>query len=101
VIGTEGRIENFGDAPGQAVVRLWNQFHHYSPEGDEEWRAPAAEGGHGGADERAVEEFFASLQGGQTDATPEAARMAVAAGVAATESLRNGSKPVEVAPLPA
>ncbi|MBT7162907.1 MAG: Gfo/Idh/MocA family oxidoreductase, partial [Victivallales bacterium] len=24
IIGTEGRIENFGDAPGNCVVRLWN-----------------------------------------------------------------------------
>ncbi|AIE84668.1 Gfo/Idh/MocA family protein [Fimbriimonas ginsengisoli] len=99
VIGTHGRIENFGDAPGQAVVRLWNQSHHYSPEGDDQYAVPTASGdGHGGADGRTVDEFFRFLQHGcATDATPEAARMAVAAGVAATESLRNGSVPIEVA----
>lgn len=97
VIGTEGRIENFGDSPGQAVVKLWNRRHGYAPEGDDEWQAPAAEGHHGGADVLTVAEFFRMLEtDGPTDATPEAARMAVAAGVAATESLRSGSVPVEV-----
>ncbi len=99
IIGTEGRIENFGDAPGSARVRLWNRYHTYAPEGDEEFVIPPAEGGHGGSDERIVDEFLRFVSdGGATDATPEAARMAVAAGVAATESLRNGNVPVEVAP---
>jgi ABC-type Fe3+/spermidine/putrescine transport system ATPase subunit len=45
-----------------------------------------------------VAEFLRYLRwGGETDTTPYAARMAVAAGVAATESVRSGSHPVEVA----
>jgi len=98
IIGTEGRIENFGDSPGAAVVRLWNRYHTYAPTGDEEFVVPKVEGGHGGADELAVAEFIRHLtDGSETSATPYAARMAVAAGIAATDSLRNGSAPIDVA----
>lgn len=57
-----------------------------------------ASGGHGGADPRIVAEFleFASA-GVPTVTSPIAAREAVATGCAATESLRNGGAPVEVA----
>lgn len=99
IVGSEGRIENFGDSPGKATVRLWNtRSNGYRPEGDEQWEAPLEEGGHGGSDNRAVAEFLNFVEKeGPTDATPRAARMAVAAGIAATESLRNGNVPVDVA----
>lgn len=99
VIGTEGRIENFGDAPGEAVVRLWNKNRFaYAEKGDEEFAIPPASGTHGGADPLIVEDFLAYLHSGQRPATsPYAGRQAVAAGIAATESLRSGSKPVAVA----
>lgn len=102
VIGDEGRIENFGDGPG-STVKVWNRNHHaYAERGDIEVRIPDAKGPHGGSDAAIIEEFVRYLEtGGTTDTTPEAARMAVAAGVAATESLRNGNVPVTVAPLPA
>lgn len=92
VIGTKGRIENFGDSPG-SLIRCWNRYHGgYSETADLEVRAPESSGGHGGADEKTVGEFLRYLrEGGETDTSPVAARMAVAAGVAATESLRNGS----------
>ena len=98
VIGTEGRIENIGDAPGHSVVRLWNQNHQkYAEHGDLEYEVPAATGGHGGADEQIVTEFIDFLRTGTTSVTsPVAARQSVAAGVAATESLRSGGQPVEV-----
>jgi predicted dehydrogenase len=103
IIGTEGRIENFDDRPGTAVVRLWNRFRFgYDPEGDDSWRAEPATGGHGGADHLILNEFFRYLrEGGETDTSPIAARMAVAAGVAATQSVRSGGVPVDVPPLPA
>lgn len=98
IIGDEGRIENFGDGPG-AVVRLWNQNHHtYRENGDMELIIPDAEGPHAGADHRIIEEFVGYLEDRVEPLTsPWAARMAVAAGVAGTESLRNGSVPVDVA----
>ncbi|MFQ3668313.1 MAG: Gfo/Idh/MocA family oxidoreductase [Fimbriimonadaceae bacterium] len=101
VVGTEGRIENFGDAPGDSVIRIWDSMRYsHAPVGDLEYRPPASIGGHGGADALIVAEFVEYLETGKsTLATPLAARMSVAAGVAATESLRSGSVPVEVAPV--
>lgn len=97
VIGDAGRIENFGDGPG-AVVRLWNQNHHaYAPTGDHEIVIPEAEGPHAGADARIIDEFVGYLDGSAEPTTsPWAARMAVAAGIAATESVRNGAVPFDV-----
>ncbi|GAA2993670.1 Gfo/Idh/MocA family protein [Actinokineospora diospyrosa] len=94
VIGTEGRLENFGDGPG-ALVRVWNRRHRgYAAEGDRVVRigqSAAAEAGHGGADPAIVAEFvrFARV-GGPTATSPVAARQAVATACAATDSLRAG-----------
>ena len=98
VIGTEGRIENFGDAPGEATVRLWNKNRFaYAEKGDDEYAVPTAPGTHGGADPLIVEDFLAFLTTGRKPATsPYAGRQAVAAAIASTESLRNGSRPVDV-----
>jgi predicted dehydrogenase len=103
VIGTEGRIENLGDVPGECVVRLWNKRKLYNPEGDENF-VISGEGAeeHGGADPRIVAEFLRFVrEGGKTDTSPIAARQAVAAGCLAAESLRNGNVPLEVPQLPA
>lgn len=102
VIGTEGRMENLGDAP-DAPIFIWNRRSDtYRWIGDEVHRGdPAAEGGHGGADPLIVEEFLRfARHGGPTVATPLAARMAVAAGYLATVSLRNGGTPQDVPPPP-
>jgi hypothetical protein len=57
-------------------------------------------GSHGGADSLIIDEFLRYLEhGGETDTTPYAARMAVAAGVSATHSLRSGSVPVDIPPV--
>jgi len=102
VIGTEGRIENFGDSPGNSRVRLWNKNHQkYAEQADEEFEIPVAEGGHGGADEKIVDEFLDFLRSGTTSVTsPIAARQSVAAGVAATQSVRSGGQLVQVQPIP-
>ena len=101
IIGTEGRIENFGDAPGDAVVRLWNCRHDYSAEGDKQFEIPPESGGHGGADPRIVAEFVRYVrEDGPATTSPVAARQAVAAGCAAAESLRSGGQPVAAPPLP-
>lgn len=98
IIGTEGRAENFGDQAG-AVVRVWNRRHDYDPAGDVVIRVPDEPGGHGGADARIVREFFGLLDGGTSlTVRPTDAREAVAAGYAATQSLRAGGTLVSVPP---
>ena len=60
-----------------------------------------AGGGHGGADPVSVREVVDHVRNGSpTTATPQAARMAVAAGCKATESLRSGGGALEVPSLP-
>jgi predicted dehydrogenase len=101
IIGTEGRIENFGDNPGECVVRLWNRKKYYNPHGDAQYEIPEATGGHGGADPRIVDEFIRYVRdGGKVTTSPIAARYAVAAGCMATESLRHGGVPMDVPRLP-
>ncbi|ADD44770.1 oxidoreductase domain protein [Stackebrandtia nassauensis DSM 44728] len=101
VIGTAGRLENFGDTGGNAVVRVWNSGRRgYDAEGDRTIEIPTATGGHGGADTALIDEFLRFVRdGGATDTSPVAARDSVAAGVAATESLRAGGTAREVAPV--
>ncbi|MFD7923373.1 Gfo/Idh/MocA family protein [Streptomyces sp. NPDC059740] len=103
VIGDEGRLENFGDGPG-AVVKVWNSRRSgHRAQADAEYAVPAAEdeAGHGGADPLLVAEFVRfAREGGPTDTSPVAARMAVAAGVSATASLRDGGTPRAVPALP-
>jgi predicted dehydrogenase len=102
VIGSAGRIENFGDSPGHCVVRLWNRRTHYKPEGDEQFPIVAEEGSHGGADPRIVREFVRFVRdGGKVLTSPIAARNSVAAGFLATESLRDGGIPRDIPTLPA
>jgi predicted dehydrogenase len=102
VIGDAGRLENFGDGPG-AEVRVWNARRSaYRDEPDARYVTPAGEDDaeHGGADPRLVDEFLRfAREGGVTDTSPVAARMAVAAGVRATESLRDGGTPRDVPAL--
>jgi len=96
-IGTEGRIENFGDSPGQSVVRLWNRRWHYNPYGDEQYLIPRAEGGHGAADPKIVAEFIRYVrEGGKIKTSAIAARNSVAAGCQAAASLRSGGVPKEI-----
>lgn len=99
VIGTAGRIENFGDISG--VVRLWNRRHDYAERGDHEFPFQAGSAGHGGADELLMDEFVRfACAGGPTATSPVAAREAVAVGCAGAASLRSGGVPVHVPPLP-
>lgn len=102
IIGTEGRIENFGDSPGECVVRLWNRKKYYNPYGDEQYFIPADPGGHGGADPRIVAEFVDYVrEGSKVTTSPVAARYSVAAGCLAADSLRAGGRPKDVPELPA
>lgn len=101
VIGTEGRLENAGDAAG-GEIRVWNRRTGYSERGDVQYPIELSEGGHGGADPRTVAEFVEFVRtGAPTDTSPVAARDAVAAGVAGAASLRSGSAPQPIPPVPA
>lgn len=96
VIGTEGRIENFGDGAG-GHIKLWNKRTHYNPDGDETFPIIGDADGHGDADVLTVTEFMRFVrEGGSTDTNPLGAWYAVAAGIQATESLRDGSTPRKV-----
>jgi predicted dehydrogenase len=107
VIGDEGRMENFGDgiSGDDAVIRVWNSGRSgYRAEGDLTVPVPPQPDGlHGGADAALVTEFLRFVaEGGSIETSPVAAREAVAAGVAATTSLRSGGSAVDVpAPDPA
>ncbi|MFA6286184.1 MAG: Gfo/Idh/MocA family oxidoreductase [Opitutaceae bacterium] len=103
VIGTEGRLENFGNGEPGTVIRVWNRRSlGYDAVGSRTHRVPAAAGGHGGADPRIIGEFIRfARDGGETTTSPLAARESVAAGCRATESLRNGGHALSVPRIPA
>lgn len=97
IIGTEGRIENFGDHSTDdhwARVAIWNRRCIYLENGIESIAIPPIEGTHGGADPRIVADFIHFLRGASPQgATPEDAYYSVATAALATESLRDGASP--------
>lgn len=100
IIGTEGRIENFGNDGDESVVRLWNRKCTYKPDGDVTFEIPATHGGHSGSDLLIVDEFVRFARGEVAPTTsPVAARYSVAAGCVATACLRNGQTEASVPPL--
>jgi predicted dehydrogenase/predicted NBD/HSP70 family sugar kinase len=99
VIGTEGRLENFGDGNG-GVVKVWNQRTTYSAEADKTYPIIEDEQGHGDADLLTMAEFLRFVIDGEpTQTSPVAARNAVMTAIAATQSLRNGAQPNPVPPV--
>ena len=92
IIGTKGRIENFGDrTDDHVVIKLWNEKCHYNEAGNEvfEIEADNSEGDH-----LMLAEFSRFLQDKTAPLLfPEEAPNSIAIGAAATESLRNGSIP--------
>lgn len=103
VIGTEGRIENYGHASTPehwCTVNLWNRRTGYSELGHEVFRVPHVDGTHGGADPLMVADFLRFLRGEPSEgASLLDARMAVATGVEGAYSLRNGSVPRSIPPV--
>ena len=99
VIGDAGRLENFGDTEG-AQIRLWNRRGGYRADADQVVDVPAADR-HGGADPLLVAEFLDVVRGRGSAgiSSPVAAYDAVATGHAATASLREGNRPVDVPAL--
>jgi len=103
IIGTEGRMENFGDhsSPEQeASIHIWNRRCTYDPTGHEIYRVPFVEGSHGGADPLMIEDFLKFVETGeQQGADPVAARMAAVVGCCGAESMRAGSVPFDIPPV--
>lgn len=100
VIGDAGRLENFGDATG-GCVKVWNRRSAYRAEADASYPI-TGDAGHGDADALTMGEFLRFVaSGGPTETSPVSARQAIAAGCAATESLRGGAQPVTIRPLAA
>lgn len=98
VIGTRGRLENFGDTPG-GVIRVWNRRHDWQLAGDLEVPIEGEGEGHEEADVLTVGEFLRHVAtGAPTAVSALAARDAVAAGALAADSLRDGSTPRDVPP---
>jgi predicted dehydrogenase len=99
VIGSRGRIENVGDMDAGRVL-IWNRRHAGYAEPDRVVEFSTQPGTHGGADRALIDEFVAyARHGGATETSPLAAREAVAAGEAATRSLRSGGQPIDVPPV--
>jgi predicted dehydrogenase len=99
VIGTRGRLENFGDTPG-GVIRVWNRRHDWQLAGDLEVPIEGEGEGHEQADVRTMGEFLRHVAtGAPTEVSVIAARNAVAAGALAAESLRDGGTPRDVPAL--
>ncbi len=102
IIGTEGRIENFGNGENGTHIKLWNSRSNWKPEGDQIIEIDKETGSHGGADPKIVAEFVRFVrEGGPINTSPVAARYSVATGCQATESLRNGGIPMDVPQLDA
>lgn len=99
VIGTEGRLENFGDTGGGAV-KVWNRRHEWQESGDAEYPIDGVDSGHEDADRLTMTEFLNHISDGTpTIVSPIAAREAVAAGSLAAASMRAGSTPLVVPEL--
>lgn len=101
LIGTEGRLENFGNGETGTVIRVWNRRRMgYDAAADITLPVEPLGGGHGGADPRIVDEFLRFVRNEARPRTsPVDARYSVAAGCCATASLRSQGMPVEVPPL--
>ena len=101
VIGDAGRLENFGNGEDGTCIKVWNTRKGGNDAPDEIHMIERPHGSHGGADPRIVAEFLRFVRdGGPTNTSPLAARFSVAAGCAATTSMRDGATPQIVSDVP-
>ena len=100
VIGTEGRLENFGSWE----LRLWNhRTDAYAEVPDVVYNIPKPKdmATHSGADPKIVQSFVDALRGVyDVHSSPQAARNSVAAGCQGADSIRQNGMPLDVPPLP-
>jgi len=101
VIGTRGRLENYGDFEGGATIEVWTRrVDHFRLRGDVTFRTDPTAGTHGGADPQIIAGFIGMLRGEHIPrSSPVAARQSVAAGCMATQSIRDGGGALDVPPL--
>ena len=100
VIGDAGRLECFGDGPG-GEIRVWNRRKAGYAEADLVVPLPERRAVTAAPTRRSSRSSWATCATGETTLTSAvAAREAVAAGYAATQSLRSGGVPVAIAPPP-
>ncbi|MEI6286137.1 MAG: Gfo/Idh/MocA family oxidoreductase [Bacillota bacterium] len=102
IIGTKGRIENYGDHFDNTTIELWDdrKIDSFRLHGDATFRTPPSKGGHGGSDPAIVRSFFAMLRDGTApNSSPQAARYSVATGCMGAASIRSGGMPMNVPPL--
>ena len=99
-IGTEGRVENLDDHSA-VIVKTRGRSKRWANLSDQTHKVKPATGTHGGADPIVCRDFLDMIQKGVKPlATPLAGRMSVAAGCAATESIRNDNRMIEIPPVP-
>jgi len=103
VIGTRGEAELSGNT---VTVRTQKgnkgKARSHSHFGTATIDVGGSAGGHGGADGPLCSAFLDLVVDGVVPvATPEAGRMTVAVGCAATDSIRDGSRPIDISALPA
>ena len=99
-IGTKGRVENIGDT-GTAKIHVFTSRLDGRTEPDVVHYLKPSAGGHGGSDPAIVRAFVEFVRNGTpVNTSPVAARYAVAAGVAATQSIRGDSRKVDIPELP-
>lgn len=103
VIGTRGRLENYGDYGKDCSIQVWTRrTDRFQLEGDITYRMASPEDlPHGGADPKIVQGFIDLLRHGTPpESTPQGARYAVAAGVRGAESIRSGGMMLDIPALP-
>lgn len=102
-IGTEGRLENLDDG-SKVSVKLRDRSKRWKNFADQTYEIRPVKGddeGHNGADSVICKDFIDMIvEGKHPVATPLAGRMSVATACAATYSIRNGNKMVDIPPLP-
>ncbi len=101
VIGTKGRIENYGDCLEDTTIEVWTERKdRFRLSGDITYRTPPTSGTHGGADPKIINDFVEMIRGqSKPNITPQAARYSVATGYLGTSSIRNGGKPFDIPEL--
>jgi predicted dehydrogenase len=102
VIGTKGRLENYGDHHDGTTIEVWTERKDcFRLDGDATFRTPPTAGSHGGADPKIVSGFVEMLRGiSKPLSTPQAARYSVAAGCLGADSIRSGGIPFAMPRLP-
>ncbi len=104
IIGTKGRIENFGDYQPSSEIQVWTTRREENRMtcGDITYRVDTSVGTHGGADPLIIQSFVDAVAGTKYDvwSTPQAARYSVACGCKGAESIRTGGGLLDVPSLP-